>query len=428
MATDNKNNYIDIVHDQKQVQTMEDFRKFYKISGITTEKLFQDNLTAIFTAMSATDKLTYMQKEGLTGTVDDLQPSDLKYTMVLPRFCVIRVYYTNVLREDVIYITNALTDIEDYKAWADERLKEITEDSGYSANTVSDNYVKMAPNIRVAGWFKALEFLHADTVNSAAIVDISPFISYLTTNVTETGGNFTLSIPFVPSDPSVITAKNTNGVAYNQNILRPSGKDYYKTSFRHGNFHEFNYFDWLISPNDILFIRFERLDMETRNEYAGRESEIQLAGGVWDMIALVDSVTTNTDAAGMIIGVQVSGRDLMKLLIDDGSYFFSKAVQANVETMFPNVAGVDASARGDRNQDYLNITKAVDRVRSLGGEILPFQDYMWTVGTVLKKVITQLANIAIAPNDVFTPWGDRRTTLTEYETQVESGKDKVKNG
>lgn len=428
MASNVKKNYVDIVHDQKRVKTITDFHAFYKITGIEPEQLFKDNVVSIFNAMSLGDRISYAISKGKAGAASDLTPEDLDYTMTLPRFCVIRVYYTNVTPDNVIYATNLVSDVTDYKAWSDERLKEITEDSGYVSNAVSNNYVKMAPNVRVAGWFKAKEFLHSKESNPSAIVDISRYVSYLSTNVTETGGNFSLSLPFVPADPSKVITKSANG---DQEVLRTldvAGKDYYKTSFRHGNFYDFNYFDWLISPNDILFLRFERLEMESKIDYAGKVGgDVALAGGVWDMIALVDNVTTATDAGGNIISIQVSGRDLMKLLIDDGSYFYSISVQANSETLFPNVAGVQGMKYGDRNNDYLNLTKAVDRIRSNNGVLLPFNQFNWTVESVLKKVILRLANISIAPDDIFTPWGEKRSTMTDYKTAPESPKKKVVN-
>lgn len=424
MASNTKKNYVDIVHDQKRVKTITDFHAFYKITGITPEQLFKDNIVSIFNAMSLTDKIQYATSKGITGAADSLTPNDLEYTMTLPRFCVIRVYYDNVSPDNVIYATNVVSDVSDYKAWSDERLKEITEDSGYVANAVSYNYVKMAPNVRVAGWFKVKEFLHSESNNPQAIMDISRYVSYLTTNVTETGGNFSLSLPFVPADPAKLLVQNANGSQEIMNQLEAATDDYYKASFRHGNFYEFNYFDWLISPNDILFLRFERLDMEEAEQQNG---EVKLAGGVWDMIALVDTVTTNTDATGNIIGVQVSGRDLMKLLIDDGSYFYSVSVQADAETMFPNAAVVQNMQFGDRNNDLLNITKAVDRVRANSGYLIPFYQLYWTVESVLKKTILRLANIAIAPNDVFKEWGDARGTITDYKTTPESPEKKVVN-
>lgn len=424
MASNTKKTHVDIVHDQKRVKTITDFHAFYKITGITPEQLFKDNIVSIFNAMSLMDKIQYATLKGKSGAASSLTPNDLEYTMTLPRFCVIRVYYDNVTPDNVIYATNIVSDVTDYKAWSDERLKEITENSGYVANAVTYNYVKMAPNVRVAGWFKVKEFMHSEANNPQAIVDISRYVSYMTINVTETGGNFSLSLPFIPADPAKLLVKNANGNQETLSQLEAATDDYYKATFRQGNFYEFNYFDWLISPNDVLFLRFERLDMEEDNE---RGDEVKLAGGVWDMIALVDNVTTNTDAAGNIIGIQVSGRDLMKLLIDDGSYFYSVSVQADAETMFPNVAGVQNMRFGDRNNDLLNITKAVDRVRANSGYIMPFQQFYWTVESVLKKTILRLANIAIAPNDVFKEWGDARSTITDYKTTPESSEKKVVN-
>lgn len=418
MATKTKDNYIDIVNDQKSVKTMQDFIDFYKITEITAEQLFDDNIESIFSAMSVADKIAYSAEKGLTR---ELEISDLEYTMNLPRFCVIRVYYSNIVRDNVIYITNVISEGIDYKAWADEQLRNITESSGYEANPVSNNYVKMAPNVRVAGWFKARENIYTDSPEVVSpLEDISRYVISLSTNVSVNGGNFTLTLPYIPAN----TVQASEGE--DARVLKISETDYYKARFSNGNFQTVNYFEWLISPNDILFLRFERLAMEEQT----REGipEVKLANGVWDMIALVDTVTVNADAKNNNINVQVTGRDLMKLLIDDGSYFFSVAVQANAETMFPNCVGIETTKYGDTNNDLMNIGKAIDRIRSIGqGAILPFQDMQQTVGTVLKKTITLLSNISIAPNDIFNEWGDKRTTRTHYTTQFNNSKEKVVN-
>ena len=52
MASNAKKTYVDIVHDQKQIKTITEFCAFYKITGITPERLFDDNRIAIFNAMS----------------------------------------------------------------------------------------------------------------------------------------------------------------------------------------------------------------------------------------------------------------------------------------------------------------------------------------------------------------------------------------
>ena len=117
--------YIDIIHDQKSVVTMEDFIAFYHIDDITPEKLFDDNRENIFAAMSWIDKCAYMVQHGMTGPSDTLTADKLDPTMPLPRFAKIRVYYTNVRQENVIYVSNVKANVTDYTKWADLTLVSI---------------------------------------------------------------------------------------------------------------------------------------------------------------------------------------------------------------------------------------------------------------------------------------------------------------
>ena len=413
--------YIDIIHDQKSVATMKDFIAFYHIDEITPEKLFDDNRENIFAAMSWLDKCSYMVQHGMTGAADTLTPDKLDPEMTLPRFAKIRVYYTNVRQEDVLYISNVKAKIADYAKWFDERLLEITDSNGFRSegNVVTKEYRKMAPNIRVCGWFKALDFLPnyrgADTITST-VRDISRYVGAMTVNTTKNGGNFTFSLPHIAVEKIV---RGKSGL-YEDTIVSAEieNKSYYKTAFADDTSrNEDDYFNWLISPNDLIFLRFEKTVEEINDDLNNRTGEPQLHGDVWDMIGLVDSVSICTDAQGTASNVTVKGRDLMKLLIDDGSFFFPIAMDLGARELFANASGVSVTSGGDGLGVQINCKNALNRLmgRSVSGNILPFRGSMFTLEFVLKEVINWLSNIAIAPDYLFTPWGDERTTMMDIE-------------
>lgn len=413
--------YIDIIHDQKSVTTMKDFIAFYHIDEITPEKLFDDNRENIFAAMSWLDKCSYMVQHGMTGAADTLTPDKLDPEMTLPRFAKIRVYYTNVRQEDVLYISNVKAKITDYTKWSDERLLEITDSNGFRSegNVVTKEYRKMAPNIRVCGWFKALDFLSnyrgTDAITST-VRDISRYVGAMTVNTTKNGGNFTLSLPHIAVEKIV---RGKAGL-YEGTIVSAEieNKPYYKTTFADDTSrNEDDYFNWLISPNDLIFLRFEKTVEEINDDLNNRTGEPQLHGDVWDMIGLVDSVSISTDAQGTASNVTVKGRDLMKLLIDDGSFFFPIAMDLGARELFANASGVSVTSGGDGLGVQINCKNALNRLmgRSVSGNILPFRGSMFTLEFVLKEVINWLSNIAIAPDYLFTPWGDERTTMMDIE-------------
>lgn len=413
--------YIDIIHDQKSVVTMKDFIAFYHIDEITPEKLFDDNRENIFAAMSWLDKCAYMVQHGMTGASDTLTPDKLDPEMALPRFAKIRVYYTNVRQQDVIYISNLKTDVDDYAKWADEKLLEITDSNGFRSegNVITKEYRKMAPNIRVCGWFKALDFVNSgrkDETKASALMDISRFIGTMTVNSTKTGGNFTFSLPHIPIDRTVY---GVEGAMENVPISAEiENQPYYKSSFADdASRNEEDYFNWLISPNDIIFLRFEKTVEEINDDLTNKTGEPQIRGDVWDMIGLVDSVSISTDAQGVISNVTVKGRDLMKLLIDDGSFFFPIAMDLGARELFANQSGISVTTAGDGLGVQLNFKNAINRLlgRNVSGVILPFMGNLYTLEFVLKVVINWLSNIAIAPDYVFAPWKDERTTMTDLQ-------------
>lgn len=89
--------------------------------------------------------------------------------------------------------------------------------------------------------------------------------------------------------------------------------------------------DWFtkfVQTNDMIFIRYERLQMEKYNDdlSIGNASKAVSPSAfnssrIWDMIGLVDNVITAVDPTGNDYTVTINGQDLMKLFAEDGSYF-----------------------------------------------------------------------------------------------------------
>ena len=238
----------------------------------------------------------------------------------------------------------------------------------------------------------------------------------MTVNTTKNGGNFTFSLPHIAVEKIV---RGKSGL-YEDTIVSAEieNKSYYKTAFADDTSrNEDDYFNWLISPNDLIFLRFEKTVEEINDDLNNRTGEPQLHGDVWDMIGLVDSVSISTDAQGTASNVTVKGRDLMKLLIDDGSFFFPIAMDLGARELFANASGVSVTSGGDGLGVQINCKNALNRLmgRSVSGNILPFRGSMFTLEFVLKEVINWLSNIAIAPDYLFTPWGDERTTMMDIE-------------
>ena len=285
------------------------------------------------------------------------------------------------------------------------------------------------------------------------LTDLTPYIISINTSVGIAGGSFTIMLPHIPlytndeekiyqnSQNSKITSFGSSGHAEiqisdvtQQDLLSLAEKDvdeiiekvlsdkqfdvlgtwndplykdkeYYAKSSSESR----DYFNWLIQQNDILLISFD--DMAE----VGDENDI--AGQSFDMIGLVDRVSLSRDPSGNIT-VRISGRDLMKLINDDSSLFFPQSVANGDGNIFENTESSN-SEKGD-----MGVVKSSDgRVLSnrqrmpVSGNIQLFKMEApngYTIDFILKAVVSQLANMSVAPDELFNLWpSDRRTKFND---------------
>jgi hypothetical protein len=95
----------------------------------------------------------------------------------------------------------------------------------------------------------------------------------------------------------------------------------------------------LISPQDLVFIKFGYLDTEISKGFDAKSllkplqsiTLEEIKNDNFDMIGLVDKVGDSGNIGNAALSVEVKGRDLMKLIIEDGTYFFPIVSEANGE-------------------------------------------------------------------------------------------------
>jgi hypothetical protein len=151
-------------------------------------------------------------------------------------------------------------------------------------------------------------------------------------------------------------------------------------------------FSMLISSQDMVFIKFDPLDSEADKGYRDIDllnpfEEVRLAdfrGDYWDMIGLVDKVDENGSIAEANIRIDVAGRDLMKLMIEDGVYFFPIT-----------------SADGYQSNYFANEQNTRTYQRMLGEiqELALFTNR--PVSELLKFIYGKLSTVEIWPDKVF---------------------------
>lgn len=442
--THNNNDYIWLYHRNKQVKTINDFMEKEFIYGVTPEELFELNRDVIFQQMTDADKKI---EEAALGKYPE-SGADLKIDSWLPCPCKLKINPSKVTAEIAINQTNAQVDTSDFYAFADEKIQDILQDEGYKI----DNTTKRSVDCQVFGWFKSLYAVGLSSVKKqrtsmgksywSEYADLSRHVISLATTVTVNGGSFVIRLPIISARSSGVTGFSTtekindgerdwvgqfgrgkkNNALYNFGALR--GEYFAKSSFEDV---AANYFNWLISSNDLLFISFEKLEMELkRNEYASGDEdqfdiETDIASGIYDMIGLVDDVTVVSDSTNSTAYVEISGRDLMKLLIEDGSFFFNPSTTSDPSAVFMNEQSY--AKQGDiKEADVLHNTynNPINRLRRVTGEIDIFANRInMDIGYILKGVMSQLANVEVVPSYVFDSWGDERTKYIELEPTKE---------
>lgn len=400
-------------------------KKDKKGRGYTIDDFFEFNRDTIFSQLDTTylQKIAKQKKKKLI----DLTSKDIDKNVVLPCPSYLYIDSKYVNYATVVKNTNFQVQEIDTIAFEDEYIKSILDDETTQFKKYSIK--KNVPGCRVIGFFKSLyysgkrndgkghgvENIYDSTQN---FIDISKFVITLNTSVNSNGGNFVLSLPHIPvysgqavRNADYLTDVLSNNINYNNFVDKTQGdafkvgKNSEQISVR-SEVNSLDYFEWLIQPNDLLFISFNDMDDLTDDN---------LSGHTFDMIALIDniSITRNSEAN---VSVDVSGRDLMKLLTDDSSIFYPAGVSNGNKCIFDNTETV---LRGGDKDSIIRGVKANDKqadgaTRQLTGFLNVFasEPNDFSIDFVLKTVISHLANFQITPDDLFVNWGDKRTTFS----------------
>ena len=310
----------------------------------------------------------------------------------------------------------------DFPAFKAKQLLELEADFGYQQvfqpveGRISRGITKsLLPYVSVWVWCRALS--NTFDVNGkpvetmeGSLIDVTPFIQRLDTNVGKNGGNFSFNLPplvcelLTESDPVTGKVNAKWGLKkgsiqqYNAPSVLDDNKQFVSQNSliqEDGRKTQF-FFHNAISPNDLVFIRFEALRLEKKQRNPNSVIELSkevLAGNIFDMIGLVDQNPEDSSFEGNDVSINISGRDLMKLILDDGCYFFS----------LENIAGQFRTA-GESQREGELMRRLVSSKASFFLSL--YQNN--TIENIFKFVIQQLSEISVAPNSLFTSWGDRR--------------------
>jgi len=394
-------NYIYVTHDKPEIKDLANFiiqTDFALIKNFTPSQLlnYKDdngvtNKDRIFERYTLEE-----EKDNKNKPAGDLL---IKYgTMVaVPK---------DNLNRDVLFTQgNFLVKNDSVRAFMARELDRLLKDQKYvqinkSNDATLGDSKDMYPNVTVWMWCRALT--NENNLNGT-IIDLSPFIQNINTNVAENGGNWDLSLsPLVceiGDDGSwIITPASIK--QYNAGNLRDSyvsEAGIHKTKNGKLKRNQF-FFHNVINANDLIFIRFETLEIEAEKRIKKNNNFIispqDLPNQIYDMIGLVDLNSISFSPESNDVGISVSGRDLIKVLIEDGSYFFPLEFAQGV---FYNTG------------DNKNRTDLVQRSIA-SGNLLTLNAYIErSISFSLQFIVNQLANISIIPDELFSAYTNRST-------------------
>lgn len=269
-----------------------------------------------------------------------------------------------------------LSDLE-YVPWTELAKKDNTDGEAQRDSTnLGDLGSDLSPTIAQAKGLNVRVWIYVRAKN--ALYDISPWIITASTQKTMGVGNFSL------------------GLAPTEDISLVNYYDNFTHSFsllnQVGGINR-DWFTKYVQTNDVVFIRFERLKLETDDLEGSVSTDSTVpnsklgTGVVWDMMGLVDTVDCEINAETTDYAVNISGRDLMKLFVEDGSYFIPlKFVQGSKDRWFYG---------GDPESSWFK------RNMVSGNYDYYFAYEFQKIKNVVWFVINQLSNIEIVPTELF---------------------------
>lgn len=314
-------------------------------------------------------------------------------------------------------------EYKDFESFIGKEIEELIQDEKYAPIERVTSRFKGQPykvnrrnvEITVLVWSRALE----------RVINLSPFVVNMDTSVAEQGGQFNISLPPLTIPETQSFEKGplnfTWDMLYNNiTIFKQDGK--YNYTFKDSavfqgeivdqfggstltNFNPKDYdaiknnkrildknlfFNIVLSHQDLVFIKFERLIFDEDKIKDLKQFELlnlpDTKGEVWDMIGLIDNVNMVRNEMSNDYFVQVQGRDLMKLIIQDGVYVFPLTTANFQESFVANASEI----QGDKSY-----TRLFGEVQDLTLQ------QSQPIKNVLEFILKKFSKIEVIDDDLF---------------------------
>jgi hypothetical protein len=411
----NNKEYFFYVHRDSEITTVDGFLnnslsvvrgydevEFFQYSGDTDE----NNLQRIYAEYSEEDQIRF-QAQLASGTLTQINRNT---KLILPKD-------KAFIEAFAVYGQNQIVEDDEFSAFYSKQLETLQRnrlfepiDEGNYRNGV-ETVKTQNPRISVWLWSKALGESNKEL--DGKLINVSPFVISCSTNVGAEGGTFEIELA-----PIMGTKDDQDRWTIDKRSLFRSNNDFVSQSHMSKSKKVGNekrsvrsdfFFHHIINENDLLFIRFETLELEgedrnlLKNELIIDPSNIPGRIGLirnYDMIALVDNCVVSTTASTNDVILNVTGRDLMKLIVDDGCYFHP----------IEFAQGQIVDQNDNDNLLSRHITEKGFFLQSFGAR-KPIR-YM------VQFVLNFLSKIEVVPNELFLPYGNR--VVKTYKLKEES--------
>lgn len=274
-----------------------------------------------------------------------------------------------------------------FKAYWGDNYEELISDEEYLLDTnvtsaldgTGVNAKIISMNVRIWMYVKSID----------KVIDLSPYVLQVVTTKSKQTGEFSVLLaPFYFNGSSF---KFGDSVLEQFNVVSNTGAQV--KSFQ----------EKFIQNNDIVFIRFERLQKEKdKGELeTGKRVELEIPiskvarNNIWDMIGFVDTCTTSYEAQGNTKSITIEGRDINKLFSDDGCYFIPLL---NVTDTFSHWYEMSEDSIWFKR----NVLTGAFSNLLWSYQMKPIRECIWFIVNVMS-------NIGVAKNNVFDSWQDKRT-------------------
>ena len=383
-----------------------------------TVSLFLKDKTSVAYGISISDFLAFTDEDGVSNKESILSEYDkierdlVESESISDKDLLIKFGTVLSIPEDKIQKGNldAIRGVDvvsyDSPAFFEKRLVELYTDENYKKDIAAQKQTKRGsvvynPDATVYIWSKTLyENDGQDPENSrSGFIDVTAAVNNLQTVSQGFGGSFSFSL--APMEAELIDGRwqkkrsssySQNNIGTSLNVSTPmvsKGNQGYKKS----NF----LFEEILQKNDLVFIRFEKLQNERdREDTRGNQAPIDkfdIPNKIYDMIGLVHTVVASHQSNSEMLSynITVQGNDLSNVFMSDGVYF-SPIEFAQNRFYFGQSAG-------SNNSD----------IKRFAGKLFYYSMDMFNdIEYLMKLVINTLSVIKIADNDIFSAFESKR--------------------